>query len=120
MEPSQKEQLIALLNKYSKAFAWDYIDMEISHPETFIHHIYTNDNFKPIGKPQWRMNPMLKEIVKEELQNLLQVGFIYPISDIQSVSPLEVVLKKNGNWRVYVDYRELTKQLLKTIFHYHS
>ena len=33
-EPSQEEQLIALLKKYHKAFAWEYTDMQWIHPET--------------------------------------------------------------------------------------
>ena len=39
------------------------------------------------------MNPSLKDIVKEELQKLLDVGFIYPISDSEWVSPLVLVRK---------------------------
>ena len=62
------------------------------------------------------MNPILKEIVKEELQKLLQVGFIYTISDRQWVSPLVVVPKKNGKWRICVDYRKLNKATLKDYF----
>jgi hypothetical protein len=42
------------------------------------------------------MNPNLKEIVKEELQKLLNADFIYPISDNEWVSPLVIVPKKNG------------------------
>jgi len=42
------------------------------------------------------MNPNLREIVKEELQKLLNAGFIYPISDSEWVSPLVIVPKKNG------------------------
>jgi hypothetical protein len=42
-EPSQEEQLIALLKKYHKAFSWEYIDMQGIHPETCTHHIYTYD-----------------------------------------------------------------------------
>jgi len=55
------------------------------------------------------MNPYLKDIVKEELQKLLDVGFIYPISDSEWVSPMVLVLKKNGKSRICVDYRELNK-----------
>jgi hypothetical protein len=44
------------------------------------------------------MNPMLKEIVKEELQKLLEVDFIYPISDSQWVSLLVLVPQKGGKW----------------------
>jgi len=70
--------------------------MQGIHPKTCIQHIYTNDNIKLVRQPQRRMNPMMKEIVKEELKKMLQVGFIYPISYSQWVSPLVVVPKKNG------------------------
>jgi hypothetical protein len=42
------------------------------------------------------MNPTLKDIVKEELQKILQANLIYPISDSQWVYPLVIVPKKNG------------------------
>jgi hypothetical protein len=55
--------------------------------------------------------------VKEELQKLLNVGFIYPISDSKWVSPLVVVPKKmKGKLRMCVDFRELNKATLKDYF----
>ena len=86
------------------------------HPNTHSHHIYTHEGAKPVRNPQRRMNPALKDIVKEELQKLLNVNFIYPISDNKWVSPLVVVPKKNGKWRICVDYRELNKATLKDYF----
>jgi len=62
------------------------------------------------------MNPTLKDIVKEELQKLLDLGFIYPILDTKWVSPLVLVPKKNGKWRICVDYRELNKATYKDHF----
>ncbi len=62
------------------------------------------------------MNPNLRELVKEELKKLLNVNLIYPISDSQWVSPLVIVPKKNGKWRVCIDYRELNKATLKDHF----
>jgi hypothetical protein len=51
------------------------------------------------------MNPVLKDTVKEEIHKLLNVGFIYPISDSKWVSPFVVVPKKvTGKWRIYVDF----------------
>jgi hypothetical protein len=62
------------------------------------------------------MNPALKDIVKEELEKLLQANFIYPISDSKWVSPLVIVPKKNGKWRIYVDFRELNKATYRDYF----
>ena len=50
------------------------------------------------------------------MQKLLKVGFIYLIFYSQWVSPLVVVPKKNGKWRICVDYRELNKTTLKDYF----
>ena len=54
--------------------------------------------------------------MKEEIQKLLEARFIYPISDSEWVSPLIIVPKKNGKWRVCVDYRELNKATQKDHF----
>jgi hypothetical protein len=58
----------------------------------------------------------LKDIVKEELQKLVTVNFVYPISDRQWVSPLVIAPKKNGKWRICVNYRELNKETHKYHF----
>ena len=62
------------------------------------------------------MNLALKDIVKEELQKLLDVGFIYPISDSEWVYPLVLIPKKNGKWIICVDYWELNKATKKDHF----
>jgi len=116
LEKSQQEKLVKILQRHSSAYAWEYTDMKGISPNTCTHHIYIEENCKPIRQPQRRMNPNLREIVKEELQKLLNVNFIYPISDSQWVSPLVIVPKKNGKWRVCIDYRELNKATLKDHF----
>ena len=65
------------------------------HPDTSIHHIYTQENVRPIRQPQRRMNRVLKDIVKDELQKPLNANFVYPIYDSKWVSPLIIVPKKN-------------------------
>eukprot|EP00253_Pinus_taeda_P013313 PITA_13313 len=86
------------------------------HPDTCTHHIYMDSNIKPVSQPQRRMDPMLQDIIREELKKLLRVNFIYPISDSQWVSPLVIVPKKNGKWCICVDYRQLNKETLKDYF----
>lgn len=58
----------------------------------------------------------MRDVVKEEQQKLLNVGFIYPILDSRWVSSLVVVPKKNGKWNICVDYRALNKATKKDHF----
>ena len=46
-----------------------------------MHRIHMEADFKPIAQPQRRLNPAMKEVVKKEVQKLLEAGMIYPISD---------------------------------------
>jgi hypothetical protein len=59
--------------------------------------------------------PYCKRDSEEEVQNLLNANFIYPILDSQWVSPLVIVPKKNGKWCICVDYKELYKATLNKI-----
>ena len=105
-----------MLKENIEAFAWSYKEMKGVHPLVCTHYIYIKEGCKPVRQPERWMNPTLKDIVKEELQKLLDAGFIYPISDSEWVSPLVLVPKKNGKWRIYVDYRELNKATKKDHF----
>ena len=116
LDSEQRAQLIQILQKQSGAFTWEYKDMKGIHPDTCIHHIYTQENVRPIIQPQRQMNLVLKDIVKDELQKLLNANFIYPISNSKWVSPLVIVPKKNGKWRVCVDFRELNRATLRDYF----
>ena len=55
------------------------------------------------------MNPTLRDVVKEELQKLLNMNFIYAIFDSQWVSHIVMVPNNNGKWQICIDYMELNK-----------
>ena len=116
LSSEEQTRLIQLLKEHKGAFAWEYTDMRGIPSNLCTHHIYIKSDSRPVCQPQRRMNPNLRDIVKEEIQKLLEAGFIYPISDSEWVSPLVIVPKKNGKWRVCVDYRELNKATQKDHF----
>jgi hypothetical protein len=76
----------------------------------------------------------VREVVKKEVLKLLKAGVIYPISDSEWVSPVQVVLKKGGmtivhneknelipqrtvtSWCMCIDYRKLNKATRKDHF----
>ena len=60
-----------------------------------MHQIRLEENAKTSREPQRRLNPILKEVVRAEIIKLLDADIIYPISDSQWVSPVQVVPKKS-------------------------
>ena len=116
LSQEQHQDVLQLLQKHQDAFAWEYMDMKGLDPALCTHRIYISPDCKPVRQPQRRINPALRDIVKNELQKLLNVGFRYPISDSQWVSPLVIVPMKGGKWRVCIDYRELNAATKKDHF----
>ena len=41
----------------------------------------------------------------EEVEKLLKVGFIRRVKIAEWVSPIVVAPKKDGRWRIYVDFK---------------
>ncbi len=60
------------------------------------HKIELVANAQPIKQRQYRMNLNYALKVGEDLDKVLDIGFIYPIETTQWLSPLVIVLKKNG------------------------
>ena len=98
LAPDEQEHLVTLLKKHKGAFSWEYMDMKGIPSNLCNHHIYIKSDNWPVFQPQQRMNPNLRDIVKGEIQKILEAGFIYSISDSEWVSPLMIVPKKNGKW----------------------
>ncbi|XP_012448660.1 uncharacterized protein LOC105771814 [Gossypium raimondii] len=71
-------------------------DIKGLSPSTCMHIISIEDNTKPKRNAQRRLNPPMMEVVKKEIQKLLDAGMIYPIYDSDWVSEVHVVPKKAG------------------------
>ncbi|WJZ97355.1 hypothetical protein VitviT2T_015964 [Vitis vinifera] len=92
----QEQCLLEVLKRCKKAIGWQISDLKGISPLVCTHHIYMEEEAKPIRQPQRRLNPHLQEVVRAEVLKLLQAGIIYPISDSPWVSPTQVVPKKSG------------------------
>ncbi|KAJ8749935.1 hypothetical protein K2173_013850 [Erythroxylum novogranatense] len=108
------------ITEYGKvsAVGWTIADIKGISPSTCMHRILLEDNSKPSREAQRRLNPPMMEVVKKEIEKLLHVGMIYPISDSKWVSSVLVVPKKTvqNGWRVCIDYRKLNASTRKDHF----
>ncbi len=75
---SQMTSIIKLLQDSQQAFAWDYTNMKGLDPSLCMHKIFINSECKLVRQPQMSLNPTLKDIVKVELQKMLEAKFIQP------------------------------------------
>ncbi|RVW20760.1 hypothetical protein CK203_113245 [Vitis vinifera] len=90
----KRSVLLEVLKRCKKAIGWQISDLKGISPLVCTHHIYMEEEAKPIHQPQRRLNPHMQEVVRAEVLKLLQAGIIYPISDSPWVSPTQVVPKK--------------------------
>ncbi|GJS45501.1 reverse transcriptase domain-containing protein [Tanacetum coccineum] len=92
------------------------------------------EDYEPSVQHQRRVNPKIHDVIKKEVEKLLDAGLIYPISDSPWVSPVHCVPKKGGmtvvkndendliptrlvtGWRVCIDYRKLNEATRKDHF----
>ena len=66
----------------------------------------------PISIPPYRMAPLEMRELKEQLQDLLDRGFIRPSTSPWG-APVLFVKKKDGSLRLCIDYRQLNKVTIK-------
>ncbi|GKC67227.1 reverse transcriptase domain-containing protein [Tanacetum coccineum] len=89
------------------------------------------EDYKPVVQRQRRVNLKIHDVIKKEVEKLLDARLIYPISDSPWVSPVHYVPKKGGftvveneliptrlvtGWRAYIDYRKLNEATHKDHF----
>nr|GEY44475.1 reverse transcriptase domain-containing protein [Tanacetum cinerariifolium] len=108
---------------------WPGID-----PEFCSHKILLEEDYTSKVQSQRKVNPKIHDVIKKEVEKLLDARLIYPISDSPWVSPIHCVPKKRGmtvvtndenelvptrlvtGWRVCIDYRKLNEATRKDHF----
>nr|GEZ38295.1 reverse transcriptase domain-containing protein [Tanacetum cinerariifolium] len=90
----EKSALIKVLKSHKRAIAWKLSDIQGINPEFYTHKILIEEDYKPIVQDQRRVNPKIHDVIKKEVEKLLDAGLIYPISDSPWVSPVHCVPKK--------------------------
>ncbi|GJY29327.1 reverse transcriptase domain-containing protein [Tanacetum coccineum] len=72
---------IHILKNRKQAIAWKLSDIRGIDPEFCSHKILLEDDYQPSVQHQRRVNPKIHDVIKKEVEKLLDAGLIYPISD---------------------------------------
>ena len=81
-------------------------------PNVICHHLNGDPQFKPIWKKETKYRPDRLLVLKEEIDKLLDVGFIWEVRYPNWLINVVMVKKPNGKWQVCVDFTNLNKFVL--------
>ena len=73
------------------------------------HTLNIDPKNKPVRQFFRRFNEERRKAIREEVARLLVVGFIVEVFHPEWLANPVLVLKKNGTWRMCVDYMDLNK-----------
>ncbi|GJV91059.1 reverse transcriptase domain-containing protein [Tanacetum coccineum] len=92
--PYYLQLLLGVLIKHKGTLAWKVTDIKGISLSFCTHKILMEDNFKHVVQPQHILNPKVQDVVKAEIVKLLEVGFIYAISNSPWEFTIEIKDKK--------------------------
>ncbi|KAI3715634.1 hypothetical protein L6452_22620 [Arctium lappa] len=117
LDPSLKESLISIFfQNNADCFAWTYEYMVGIDPEVISHRLNIDPSFKPVKQKQRKFAPERNKVINEEVDNLLKTGKIREVKYPEWLENVVVVHKKNGKWRVCIDFTDLNKACPKDPF----
>ncbi|CAN7067397.1 unnamed protein product [Brassica rapa subsp. trilocularis] len=109
-EMESDPNLQALLNDFSNLFE-EPADLP-PFRDGFDHHIPLESNANPVNLRPYRYSSLQKDVIDKMVHEMLDKGIIQ-CSTSPYASPVVLVKKKDGTWRLCVDFRGLNKQTIK-------
>ncbi|GJX72528.1 reverse transcriptase domain-containing protein [Tanacetum coccineum] len=81
LENEEKAAPIEVLKSHKRAIAWKLSDIKGINPEFCTHKILMEEDYEPTVQHQKRVNLIIHDVIKKEVEKLLEAGLIYPISN---------------------------------------
>ncbi|GJX83091.1 reverse transcriptase domain-containing protein [Tanacetum coccineum] len=79
LKDEEKTALLKVLKSHKRAIAWKLSDIKGVSPEFCTHKILMEEDYEPSVQSQRRVNPKIHDVIKKEVEKLLDAGLIYPI-----------------------------------------
>ncbi|XP_010241741.1 PREDICTED: uncharacterized protein LOC104586267 [Nelumbo nucifera] len=98
------EDLIQLLREHTDVFAWSAADMPGIDPKVITHCLNSDPLYRPIRQKKMSFATERWQIINEEVQKLLDAGFIQEVKYPDWLANVVMVKKANGKWRICIDF----------------
>ncbi|GKV27129.1 hypothetical protein SLEP1_g36334 [Rubroshorea leprosula] len=116
LSPDERTELIAFLRANKDVFAWTSVDMPGIPTSVSQHKLSTNPLKKPVAQKQCLFRGERLMVIKEEVEKLLQAGFVRLVDYCEWVANPMLVKKANGKWRMCIDYTNLNQACPKDCY----
>ncbi|KAL5578310.1 hypothetical protein UlMin_020009 [Ulmus minor] len=85
-------------------------------PAIAVHRLQVDPDHPPVKQKRRKIAPERNKAVNEEIQKLLDIGSVREVHYPDWLANVVVVRKKNGKWRVCIDFTDLNKACPKDSF----
>ena len=109
LRPDMRQSLIDFLKLNHDCFAWSHTDMAGIDPEVMVHRLQVDPEHPPVRQKHRKFAPQRNRIINEEIQKLIDIGSVREVQYPDWLANVVVVQKKNGKWRVCIDFTDLNK-----------
>ena len=116
MNDQEKVEMLLFLLQNVDVFAWSPYEVPAVNPEFIVHKLNVDPSFPPKKQKSRRASKEHVDAVNLEVQRLKEARVIREIFFPRWLVNTIVVKKKNGKWRVYVDFTDLNKACPKDPF----
>ena len=116
MEDGDKIKMLLFLIQNVDVFAWSPYEVPGVDPEFIVHKLNVDPLFPPKKQKPRRSAKEHVEAVRMEVRRLKEAGAIREIFFTEWLGNTVVVRRKNGKWRVYIDFTDLNRACPKDPF----
>ena len=112
----EREYYRNFLREYMDCFAWSYKEMSGPDPSVATHKLAIDPQYRPIKQSPRRFRPELEDDIITEVDKLIKAGFIKEVQYPRWLANIVPVMKKNGQVRICVDFRDINRTCPKDDF----
>jgi hypothetical protein len=116
LEEAEDSRLIQFLRNNQDVFAWSSSDLRGVNRKVMEHSLRVDPKVKPRKQRLRTMSEDRKKAAQSKVQKLLDAGVIRKLQYPEWLANVVMVPKKNGNWRMCIDFTTINKVCQKDEF----